>query len=558
MSESKTKVKFIHAGDLHLGHRQYNSKERFKDFNRAFNWLLNFTYEQKADFLLISGDFFETSYLSPEVILYAYQKLEEFKNKTEGKCPVIVIEGNHDMRRYGMLRSWLQFLCETSLIILLDATYLENSQIEFNQFDFDKKKGGYINIKDINIYGLRYQGSITRDLFNKIYNKINTDGFNILMMHFGIEGYLDKTDPVEYDAKLDLLKNKVNYLALAHYHKAYIEHGWIFNPGSLESNEFPEYNYERGVFVVEIDPTSKQFNYQFVDVKEYNRKFILLNVDIGISKLKTFIHAKNYILDRLSNKLVSKSQEIIKVSNLSVPVVNIILKGVIGYPRSEIDVNALKREIEDRYNVLLVRIHNECLTQEESIYLEQSDQFDFNIVESEILLQQISADSIFSRVANDLIPLAKQIKNGLLEKHSVMSMMLKDIEDFWDKYNLEEYFNDENATKSAATTTKTINKVKDKSKSDVKEDSKPSKEPSKKEEKQNKQLTSDVKLSEALEKDKTNLKKGKIKGQSNQSKKSIVSASNQKKKAIDPSKKSKKRKSKSSSFKTLDDLIKSK
>ncbi|MBD3353494.1 MAG: hypothetical protein GF364_18570, partial [Candidatus Lokiarchaeota archaeon] len=51
-------TKFIHAADCHLGYRQYNSKERYKDFNRSFKWLLDLTLKEQPDFLLIAGDLF--------------------------------------------------------------------------------------------------------------------------------------------------------------------------------------------------------------------------------------------------------------------------------------------------------------------------------------------------------------------------------------------------------------------------------------------------------------------------------------------------------------------
>jgi len=436
------KVRFVHAADLHLGNKQYNNLERYKDFNRAFKWLLNFTKQQNADFLLISGDIFATGYINPEIIYYIYSELKDFKEQTNGKCPVIMIEGNHDLRRYGDLRSWLQFLAKTSLIILLDAEFDEKNNIIFKPYDYDKSQGGYINIKGINVYGLRFRGLNVKDLFNQIYEKVDNNGFNILMMHFGIYGYINRSDAIQYDENLDKLKEKVNYLALGHFHKHYIEHKWIFNPGSTESNEYIEAanDFNRGVLVVDVDLSTKKFEYKFEDIKKHNRKFIIFKENIGLSELNTYDKVKNYLLNKLDQVLIPKSQSIIDPSDLTLPVLYIILEGTVNYSTNEININDLILEIQNKYNVLLVKVRNLCQSPLDNIYLEDYDNFNSDDIETNILQQKFNNDNIFRNVTDNLIPLVKKIKEGVLEGYNSINDLLDEIESWWDKNEMEKYY----------------------------------------------------------------------------------------------------------------------
>jgi len=51
-------MNFIHASDFHLGYAQYNLNERFKDYARAFDSVIKYAIDHKAEFILISGDLF--------------------------------------------------------------------------------------------------------------------------------------------------------------------------------------------------------------------------------------------------------------------------------------------------------------------------------------------------------------------------------------------------------------------------------------------------------------------------------------------------------------------
>ena len=119
-------VKFIHVSDLHLGKRQYNLKERYRDYFRAFQWVLDFAIKEKVDFILISGDLFDNKNINPSVLSEVFYSIRDFKERSiknlEREIPLICIEGNHDNPIYTT-NSWMSFLADLNLIILLSGEY---------------------------------------------------------------------------------------------------------------------------------------------------------------------------------------------------------------------------------------------------------------------------------------------------------------------------------------------------------------------------------------------------------------------------------------------------
>lgn len=434
-------VRFIHAADLHLGNIQYNLIERFRDFNRSFQWLLNKTIETKVDFLLISGDFFHQSDVKPDTMSVVFQLIQDFHNKTDNKIPIIVIEGNHDLRRYGTIRSWLEFMAEINLIVLLNASFPTDSEISFKEYDFNTHEGGFINIKGVNIYGLKWQGSAIKDYFALIEQAIQTKGCNILMLHFGIKGYInDRNDGIDYDQHITILKNKIDYIALGHYHKKYDIDNWIFNPGSIESCEFQEYNNDRGIFLVEvIDNKINKDNIKFIDIRDNNRKFLILKQEIGINKLPDFYTAKQYIIKNVSKMLKikdSKDQQV-DITDLSIPILHIILDGALPYKREEMDIESLRTEIEQNYQVLHVRVQNNCYSKEEGMFIEDNELLDIANIEAKTYSHLIETDVLYKDSLSSIVDLMKDIKFYLIGKKKDYSGIANIIDSWWDKNEMD-------------------------------------------------------------------------------------------------------------------------
>ncbi len=428
-------VKFIHIADLHLGKRQYNLSERYNDYFRAFKWMLNFAFNEEVDFLLIAGDIFDHKNIGPSVLSELFHIIRNFKDKCFKKLnrniPLICIEGNHDNPVYSA-HSWMSFLADLDLIVLLAGEYNKESKtFRFDEYSDKTHRGGMIEINDICIYGLPYFGSYTSQLFPAIKKAIPKSGskVNILMMHFGIEGQDKRKPGVKISQSLKLLHENVDYLALGHYHKQYAlppESPWIFNPGSLETNDLTELSFTRGAFIAEISGkeyyqqqiTSIQCDNGDIDPTFIpNRKFISVS-SIDLEKTDNFDKSIDLILDRLQKGGVPlhDSKPVLEKSDLDYPIVFFGLKGDIGYSRLEIDLNKLRNAIKKKFAVLDVRI----FTKELFSKIDQSqvglDEMTIDEIEKEVILSIIEEHSQFNPIKNEVLTLMDDIKAQLTQR----------------------------------------------------------------------------------------------------------------------------------------------
>ncbi len=87
-------MKFAHLADTHLGYRQYGLIEREKDFYEVFDKVIDKIIEEKVDFVIHSGDLFETARPSPMALLTFQKGLLKLKG---AGIPMYAIAGNHDV-----------------------------------------------------------------------------------------------------------------------------------------------------------------------------------------------------------------------------------------------------------------------------------------------------------------------------------------------------------------------------------------------------------------------------------------------------------------------------
>lgn len=427
-----TSIKFLHIADVHLGKRQYNSQDRYEDYFRAFKWILDYSIEQKVDFILIAGDLFDSRKIGPAVLTKVFNILRNFKKKTQQilntEIPIICIEGNHDNPIYSR-QTWMTFLADLDLIILLSGTFNRNTkEVLFEPHDIKNHRGGMIKIKNINIYGLPFYGSSTSHLFPPIAEaiKINNNTFNILMMHFGIEGE-DPTKPgIDLSQHISTLKEKIDYLALGHYHKQYIRPSgdpWVFNPGSLEINDVQEVfkNYKRGVFLITCD--GKNFKYKTIECEKGNsneglipnRRFLSFS-NIDISDSTSFEDVIDTVLDVLKKRglPLKDSKFALEKEDLNCPIVLFSLKGEISYSRLEVNINKLRKEISEKFSVLDIRIFSPFLysTLDDVIITEEKKSL--KEIENEIFHLLVQENPQFKPISEEIVELMKTLKSDLL------------------------------------------------------------------------------------------------------------------------------------------------
>ncbi|MFA8437122.1 MAG: exonuclease SbcCD subunit D C-terminal domain-containing protein [Marinifilaceae bacterium] len=86
-------LRILHTSDWHIGQRLHG-KEREKEHQRFFDWLLNTLKEQKVDVLIVAGDIFDVGYPSNSALKQYYRFL--YQTRQTGCRNIIITGGNHD------------------------------------------------------------------------------------------------------------------------------------------------------------------------------------------------------------------------------------------------------------------------------------------------------------------------------------------------------------------------------------------------------------------------------------------------------------------------------
>ena len=110
-------MKFSHMSDCHLG--GWRDPLLRETSMHCFNQALDTSINDKADFILISGDLFDTSRPAIDIMERAVSKLKEAK---DAGIEIYVIEGSHDFSPTG----------KTMLRVLVQQTQTFNSPLRVN------------------------------------------------------------------------------------------------------------------------------------------------------------------------------------------------------------------------------------------------------------------------------------------------------------------------------------------------------------------------------------------------------------------------------------------
>jgi len=358
---SRNSVKFIHASDIHLGAAQYRSEYRSDDFIQAFQEILELAIINHVDFIILGGDVFTSLEILPGKLTRIVNLLRAFKEFTQNSILIIAIEGNHDIRKFSRGvrferrgQSWLKLLNSLGLIVLLDVDLDAPSEEIFAPYDFAKKKGGRIQIKNVVVYGSRYLGEKPLTFISKMRKAIAKDNgvYNILLQHFGIDGQMENVPGIKLE-EIQHLKHRVNYLALGHFHKQFILDNWIYNPGSSEAASSIDNSFKRGVFLVDISKKVEEFIKEVKEIRLINRKYIWEMV-----YLKFEIRKKNdielIIIDKLKS-LLRYLDNNIHPTNPQMPILYLLLKG--KKPSCKINEKDLRKKLCEIFPIIDVRVY---------------------------------------------------------------------------------------------------------------------------------------------------------------------------------------------------------
>ncbi len=191
--------RFMHLSDTHLGNREYMMDFREEDFYEAFHEAIGIAVEEKVDFVVHSGDLFDT--WGP-----SNRALSELKDSmlllSENKIPVYAVMGEHDRPRrvdYPASR-----IFDHLGLKLLGADALES---------FVDEKSGVFIAGISNMKGSRRENLVPMYVQADTLAKEHSN--SVLISHQGVSGF---TVPEDVQVEESQLPRNFGYLAFGHVH----------------------------------------------------------------------------------------------------------------------------------------------------------------------------------------------------------------------------------------------------------------------------------------------------------------------------------------------------
>ncbi len=272
-------IKFAHLADCHLGSWRQEELQllNFESFKKA----LFLCVQEKVDFILISGDLFDSAYPPIEILKETFA---EFKKIHDEKIPVFIIAGSHDFSASG----------KTFLDVLEKAGFCKN--IENFEIKDDKIILKPFLFREIALFG--YSGKKSsmeiEDLKKICFESMHP--MTILMLHTTISDVVGSI-PMESIDKLKL--PLANYYALGHIHQVFEtqeSNSTFVYPGPIFPNNFQELvDLKYGSFqLVTIDSGKIKTQNIKIPIKEVI--YLEINLKSGLTATEEIIRE----LDKLS------------------------------------------------------------------------------------------------------------------------------------------------------------------------------------------------------------------------------------------------------------------
>ncbi|GAB4571264.1 MAG: DNA repair exonuclease [Anaerolineae bacterium] len=421
-------MRFLHIADVHLGNQQYNVKERFNDFGRAFFDAVDLAITRQADAVVIAGDLFHKAAVEPGTLLQAEEGLKQLK---KAGIVAVGVHGNHDRAHYLTQTSWLEYLCEHGLICLL-APDFETSPAELVPWSDEDSFGSYVDVGPVRFVGVPWLGAAAPRVLAEVSESLaalpqNGIKFTVLVTHAGVEGQMPNMPGGLRFSELEPLKAHVHYLALGHLHKPYQAAGWIYNPGSLETCSFDEAVFEdRGCYLVEVS-TDGEAHIERLSVPR--RPFFTLRYDTHrhatpealLDGVTTFVQAEARKIERAIQKIEEGRRK---------PIVRLVLQGNLTFDRAQLDLDAIRNVMRQSIDALLVRVENRTVPL--GLEAEIDENTDRAALERQILEGLIRGNTQFNKHTDTLLRLSQEVMHLALQGEDPANIFTA-LDDTWSR-----------------------------------------------------------------------------------------------------------------------------
>jgi exonuclease SbcD len=426
-------MRFLHCADIHLGYQQYNQKERFNDFGRAFYAVIDQAVERKVDFVILAGDLFHKRSIDALTLNQGMRGLDRLRR---AGIPCIAVEGNHERAYYDETIGWMKFLALQDLIILLDAEFVDTKP-QLRAWDPARRQGSYIDLAGgVRIHGLRYYGSGTVVAVQAYAEALaqlpaGEAQYNIFVAHAGVEGQMDEKAGGLSPRQWAPLRPYIDYVALGHFHKPFDVDDWIYNPGSPENCSIAENDWEqRGYLVVDLEPAASRGEaprHSVFQGRNRRRCFRLY-------PFKTdHIQSPGELHDRLRAFLSRRATELAdelaadtaggRTTDVQPPVVELYLTGVLPFERSALDVPAIEMILQECFQPAPLVAIVKNLTQPADFAVNPDAMLSRTALEQQVLADLFSRDARYAAHSSEWATMAVNLKQLVLAGASASAVL---------------------------------------------------------------------------------------------------------------------------------------
>ena len=443
-------MRFLHCADIHLGYQQYNHKERFNDFARAFNAVVDQALElddknrvigRRVDFVILAGDLFHKRSIDALTLNQAIRGLERLR---KAGIPCIAVEGNHERSYYEETIGWMKFLALQDLIILLDAEF-SDLKAQLRPWDPVRRQGSYIDLPgNVRVHGMRYYGSGTILAVQAYAEALaqlppGDTKYNIFVAHAGVEGQMDEKAGGLSPRQWSPLRPHIDYVALGHFHKPFEVDNWIYNPGSPENCSIAEDDWpHRGYIMADLDLTDngkEAPRHTVLQCRNQRRCFRLYpfktdNVQSPgelHERLRGFLNRKaTELADHMATEV--KRQENAKQGeqrppDLLPPVIELYLTGVLPFERGALDVPAIELIVQECFQPapLVALVKN--LTQPADFAINPDATLSRVALEQQVLADLFGRDARYAAHSSAWATMAINLKQLVLSGASASAVL---------------------------------------------------------------------------------------------------------------------------------------
>jgi hypothetical protein len=226
------RTSFLHLADVMLGRRDPANPEVFSKTAEQFRFAVDFAIEQRANFLVFSGNLFHRPELDPQTLQVSLRGLTRLAEK---HIEAIAIRGRRELGGDGAM-TWHDLLAQEGLLAVLDAMPAGDGQLTVAPWQRREASGGCFDLTRCRVFGVRYFGGLSgmavAALSRAIGELDNREmDFKILLLNGLLEHFAPMAGAKISFGDLLLLRRQVDYVALGGADAAYEAEGWAYNPG---------------------------------------------------------------------------------------------------------------------------------------------------------------------------------------------------------------------------------------------------------------------------------------------------------------------------------------